>query len=192
MNWGIFTLIVVGIIIVILALIWILNARRLDRLHRTVIQSRLTLNEALAHRATIASDFAASEALDVAGAILLAEASQVALGQTHTPLSEDGLEDGPGHRRQSRHYADDRSVVESNLSRTLRLVLDGLELSELDDGQRKRYDLLQEARDDVKLARRFHNAFVDQARRLRSNWFVRALRMAGGAPMPQPVDMDDE
>lgn len=192
MNWGTFALIVIAALVVIAGLVWIITARRLDRLHRTVIQSRLTLNEALAHRAATAADFAACGVLDVAGAILLADAAQVALGQTHAPLSLDGLEDGPGHKRQRRDNGEDRSTTESNLSRTLRLVLDGVEHEEMDPEQQKRLDLLQESREDVKLSRRFHNAFVDQARRLRTNWVVRLGHMAGGAPMPQPVDMDDE
>lgn len=190
-NWPVFFIVLVAVILVILGLIWIINARRLDRLHRTVIQSRLTLNEALTHRAAAASDFSSSGALDVAGAILLADASQQSISQAHVPLSDDGLEDGPGHRRPTRQADEDRLTTESNLSRTLRLVLDGLEEGELTEEQKRLLDELTEARENVRLARRFHNAFVDQARRLRSNASVRVTRSAGGAPMPMPVDMDD-
>ena len=189
MTWESTFVIVVIAAAVIAGLVWIVNARRLDRLHRTVIQSRLSLNEALTQRANAATEFAASGALDVASAILLANAAQLALAESHRPVAVDGLEDGPGHRSLSRG---DRATAESNLSRTLRLVLDGLELEELTEEQRAGYEALEEGRAAVKLTRRFHNAFVDQARRLRSNSIVRLARMAGGAPLPQPVDMDDE
>lgn len=189
MNWGAVAL-AAAAVIVILAVIWILNARRLDRLHRTVIQSRLTLNEALTQRARASAEFAASGALDVAGAILLADAAQLAMAESHQPIATDGLEAGPGYRRPAR--SSDRLTLESNLSRTLRLVHDGLEDDELTEEQKTAHAVLEDTRENVRLARRFHNAFVDQTRRLRANPFVRAARMAGGAPMPLPVDMDDE
>ena len=190
MTWTGVALSVLAALLIIFGAVWILNARRLDRLHRTVIQSRLTLNEALTQRATAAADFASSRALDVAGAILLNDAARLALEQSHHPMTSDGLEDGPGHRRAP--STEDRISLESDLSRTLRLVLDGLEIDELTDEQRKSLARLDDTRENVKLARRFHNAFVDQTRRLRGNRIVRMARMAGGAPMPRPVDMDDE
>ena len=192
MSWGTALLIALGAIILIFAFIWILNARRLDRLHRTVIQSRLSLNEALTQRANASLQFASDGALDVAGAILLADAARHALAESHQSMTSDRLEDGPGHRRTARDAGPDRLTLESNLSRTLRLVLDGLEVDELTETQKKHYAALEDARENVKLARRFHNAFVDQTRRLRSNRIVRMARMAGGAPMPGPVDLDDE
>ncbi|WP_182353543.1 hypothetical protein [Flaviflexus huanghaiensis] len=191
MNWGIVGIIAAAVLL-ILAVIWVLTARRLDRLHRTVIQSRLTLNEALTQRATASAEFAACGALDVASVILLADAAQNALAQSHQPIASDGLEAGPGYRHVSRDSDDDRLMLESNLSRTLRLVHDGLDEDELSTVQQKAHDILEDTRENVRLARRFHNAFVDQTRRLRVNPFVRAARMAGGAPMPRPVDMDDE
>ena len=72
MSWGTALLIALGAIILIFAFIWILNARRLDRLHRTVIQSRRSLNEALTQRANASLQFASDGALDVSAAILLA------------------------------------------------------------------------------------------------------------------------
>lgn len=189
MTWGTMLLIALAVVLVIFALIWIISARRLDRLHRTVIQSRLTLNEALTQRASAAAQFAADGSLDVAGAILLDDAARVVLAESHQPITTDRLEDGPGHRRIPRG---DRLTLESNLSRTLRLVLEGLEADELVGERRKHFEELEDARENVKLARRFHNAFVDQTRRLRANRIVRWARMAGGAPMPGPVDLDDE
>jgi hypothetical protein len=41
------------------------------------------------------------------------------------------------------------------------------------------------------LARRFHNEAVAQARRVRRLWYVRLFRLAGRAPMPRTVELDD-
>ncbi len=43
----------------------------------------------------------------------------------------------------------------------------------------------------IQLARRFHNEAVAQAQRVRRKALVRLLRMAGHAPMPQTVEIDD-
>ncbi|MGA8210271.1 MAG: hypothetical protein WB798_08965, partial [Nocardioidaceae bacterium] len=43
----------------------------------------------------------------------------------------------------------------------------------------------------VELARRFHNDVVVSARALRSRRRVRWLRLAGTAPSPDTVDLDD-
>jgi hypothetical protein len=43
----------------------------------------------------------------------------------------------------------------------------------------------------VQLARRFHNEAVAQAQRMRRGWAVRTLRLAGRAPMPQTLELDD-
>ena len=43
----------------------------------------------------------------------------------------------------------------------------------------------------VELARRFHNDVVTSARVLRSRRRVRWLRLAGRAPVPTTVDLDD-
>jgi hypothetical protein len=51
---------------------------------------------------------------------------------------------------------------------------------------------LERARLDVRMTRSFHNSHVDQIRRLRRNPLARLLHLAGNAPLPVTVDIDDE
>lgn len=188
MNWLNVPAFFVGIFLVLAIIWWVRTARRLDDLHRTVLQSRAMLNDALAIRARAATTFSACRALDMAGAILLAEAAAEATEGEHFPLVDDSLDIRPAPKRDMV----DRRLLESNLSRTLRLVLEELPEEELNEEQTEALRELQEAREDVRLARRFHNTKVDQARRLRRESLVRLTRMAGRAGLPEPVDMDDE
>jgi hypothetical protein len=41
------------------------------------------------------------------------------------------------------------------------------------------------------LARRFHNSAVSEARASRRHWWVRAFRLAGHAPLPETMELDD-
>ncbi|MDO5723191.1 MAG: hypothetical protein Q4P33_02165 [Flaviflexus sp.] len=188
MSWLEIVALIAGFLLVIAIIWWVRTARRLDGLHRTVVQSRAMLGDALAERARESSAFAACRALDMAGAILLAEAAAEATEAEHLPLVDDGLVLRPAPKRTPV----DRRLLESNLSRTLRLVLEDLPAEELTDEQNTRLSKLNEAREDVRLSRRFHNTKVDQARRLRSGRLVRLTKMAGRAGLPEPVDMDDE
>jgi len=103
-----------------------LRARRLDRLHQTVVKSRRALELALRARAQYARDFAGSGTLDVAGGILLTDAAEACLSKGMLPIVDDGL-DGIDLEFASRGVADDRRSIESSLSRTLRLTVDELE-----------------------------------------------------------------
>lgn len=187
MTWLEVAAFVVGLLLVLGIIWWVRTARRLDGLHRTVVQSRAMLGDALAVRAREAAAFAGCRALDMAGAILLAEAAAEAARAEHMPLVNDGLELRPAPKRPV-----DRRLLESNLSRTLRLVLEDLPAEELTEEQARQLSELNEARQDVRLSRRFHNTKVDQARRLRRGRLVRLTKMAGRAGLPEPVDMDDE
>jgi hypothetical protein len=51
---------------------------------------------------------------------------------------------------------------------------------------------LTEAARRVPMARRFHNDAVGAARRLREHRKVRWFRLAGPAPFPMAIEMDDE
>ena len=102
-----------------------LRARRLDRLHQTVVKSRRALELALRARAQYARDFAGSGTLDVAGGILLTDAAEACLSKGMLPIVDDGL-DGIDLEFASRGVADDRRSIESSLSRTLRLTVDEL------------------------------------------------------------------
>ena len=84
-------------------------------------------------------------------------------------------------------------MVESDLSRVLRTVLDEPTRAELTDPRAAAaLARLDKACSRLVLARRFHNTHVSQARSLRSQSVVRILHLAGHAPMPLAFDADDE
>ena len=168
-----------------------LRARRLDRLHQTVVKSRRALELALRARAQYARDFAGSGTLDVAGGILLTDAAEACLSKGMLPIVDDGL-DGIDLEFASRGVADDRRSIESSLSRTLRLTVDELESDEIASDAQDVFERLARSRLDVRMTRTFHNSHVDQIRSLRRSFAVRVLRLAGRAPIPSTVDIDDE
>lgn len=210
MTWVV--VILLGVLAILVAAC-VLEARRLDRLHTLLMKSRRALEHAMTARADAARDFAASGGLDPASSLLLAEEADTCLRLGRYSIASDGLElmnqpaeDESGVAR--------RLAAESALTRALRLTVDELaELEGLDEAgtpsaafeatpseastsltpeQAELFAHLQRARLDVKMTRSFHNSHVDQIRRLRRNALVRVFRLAGGAPLPHTVDLDDE
>ena len=176
---------------VLLALGWCLYAMalRVDRLHRQVLGSRATLEAQLVHRGQAALDLAATGALDPASALLLSRAAHDAL-DCEGPVVEDGLD--PDDRAASDRRS--RALVESDLSRVIRVVLNVQARAALSARPLAADALtrLDKACYRLVLARRFHNTHVAEARRLRSGVIVRLLHLAGHAPMPQTFDIDDD
>jgi phosphoglycolate phosphatase-like HAD superfamily hydrolase len=88
-----------------------------------------------------------------------------------------------------------REVAESELTQALRAVFAETEqvaaLREAPGGEEALRDLTAAAR-RVPMARRFHNDAVRAARAVRQQRIVRYLRLAGHAPFPMAVEMDDE
>ena len=171
-------LLVLAVTLLLLALGWVLYAvaLRVDRLHRQVLGSRATLEAQLVHRGQAAIDFAATGALDPASAVLLSRAAHDAL-DCDGPVVEDGLDpdaaDSSGQRS--------RALVESDLSRVLRAVLNVQARAALTARPLAADALarLDKACYRLVLARRFHNTHVAEARRLRSSVLVRRLHLAG-------------
>ncbi|MFT0848460.1 hypothetical protein VR010_11995 [Actinomycetaceae bacterium L2_0104] len=191
MTWEWWLVLAVAII-AIFGIVVTFRARRLDALNRTVAKSRRALEHALTARAQYAHDFATCGALDMAGAILLTDSADTCLREGMQPIIDDGLDrieqfDFDRPEREAR----DRRDLESNLSRTLRLTVDELDASELAPGQQAFYDRLEKARLEVKMTRNFHNSHVAQVRRVRATILARIFPIAGRAPWPQTVDMDD-
>ena len=166
----------------LLVLYLTLAARRLDRLHQTVVKSRRALELALHARAEYAREFAAEGGLDVAASILLTDAADACLREGINPIVDDGLDGLP--LDVARGAASDRRTIESSMSRTLRLTVDELEE---EDVSAEFKPLL-----DKRLTRTFHNSHVDQIRRVRRSFYVRLFFLAGRAPAPATVDIDDE
>lgn len=198
MSWAEWTLLVGAVLVVALWAVWV-EASRIDRLHRKVAASRATLESQLVRRATVAVELASSGVLDPVSSVLVGEAAFAALdlGGTGagemTPVPPDLARLDPAPAEPP--VADvDRALAESELSGTLRAALedaDEVAAVRAAPGGTELVDALAAAWFRVQLARRFHNEAVAQTRRVRQKALVRALRLAGHAPLPHPFDLDD-
>jgi len=193
--------VVLAVVVVVALLAWVVwvQANRLDRLHRKVAASRAVVDAQLVRRATVAAELATSGLLDPASSIVVGEAAWASLtataaGDVPTGLLPADLRDllgaaaapsGPG----------DRGQIESELTATLRETLDDAdEVEDLatDPVGGHLLEALAASWYRVQLARRFHNEAVAQTQRVRRSGFVRVLRLAGHAPEPRTLELDDE
>ncbi|MFJ1510492.1 hypothetical protein [Cellulosimicrobium funkei] len=199
MTWSETAVLVLVVAALAAWLLWV-AASRLDRLHRKVMASRLALDAQLVRRASAAVDLAASGELDPASSVLVAEAAHAVLDDDADArrLGEQvpGLvpPDGPRPRRLLGGMAESRALAESDLTATLRSALedadDLAEVRSVPAGD-ELLASLSAAWYRAQLARRFHNEAVAQALRVRSKWWVRLFHLAGHAPMPVTVELDD-
>lgn len=190
MSWGVAEVsLAVVLALVVVGLVLTSLARRLDLLHRRVVRSRATLEAQLVHRAEAAADLAAAGVLDPASSVLLGETAWRAGVRAPRLVGEPDAGSDLGDA------AGERGLAESELSQTLRTALgtplDREELATGDAG----HDLVEHLETSayrVQLARRFHNDAVVAATTLRANPVVRLFRLAGRAPMPVTVELDDD
>lgn len=166
---GLLLTLVVLLVMVVVGLWFSWTATRLDQLHHRIDLGRESLRTQLALRSAVVLELVGSGALDDAGSLLLADAAHRA---RRTP---DGQ-------------------AESDLSQALRAVFDepatGTALRDEESG-RALADELAAACRKVELARRFLNDQVTSAKALRSRRRVRWFGLAGHAPAPSTVDLDD-
>lgn len=166
----------VGVAVVVLLLLglWLSwTAQRLDRMHHRLEVARASLDTQLLRRSGAALELATCGALDPARSLVLVDAA------SHARSVHDG----------------DVEPAESDLSQALCAVF-----SDVDDVRALRatpgvgplLDELAGSCRKVELARRFHNDVVTSARALRSRRRVRWLGLAGRAPEPATVDLDDQ
>ena len=120
----------------------------------------------------------------------MTDAADACLREGINPIVDDGLDGLP--LDVARGAASDRRTIESSMSRTLRLTVDELEEEDVSAEFKPLLDKLSRARLDVRLTRTFHNSHVDQIRRVRRSFYVRLFFLAGRAPAPATVDIDDE
>ncbi|GAA2225501.1 membrane protein [Promicromonospora sukumoe] len=184
MTWSEMALVALAAAVVGLVFAW-QGASRIDRLHRKVAASRIALDAQLVRRASAAVELAASGALDPASSVLVADAAYAAsdtvpVTSPAAALKMDGL--GPARER-----------AESGLTATLREAFGSPEaVHDLREGPGGEVlEALAAAWYRVTLARRFHNEAVAQTRRVRRLWYVRLFHLAGRAPMPRTVELDD-
>jgi hypothetical protein len=169
------TLLIVLLVAVVMVLTGVYiswRAGRLDRLHIRLETAWEALDAALVRRAAVCLELAGSRILDPATSLVLAAAAH----EARTAGS------------------DEREHAESDLSRTLRAVIDQERLrerlAELPSGP----DLLDEldtAVAKVVYARRFYNNAVAVTRAAQRRWLARTLRLAGHTEYPQFFEIDD-
>ncbi|MCL2595444.1 MAG: hypothetical protein FWD83_08000, partial [Promicromonosporaceae bacterium] len=89
----------------------------------------------------------------------------------------------------------DRELLESILTAMLREALGGADADEtlaINPAEGLQAKHLGSVWYRAQLARRFHNEAVAQALHARRHWYVRLFRLAGRAPLPQTVELDDQ
>ncbi|QJC21724.1 hypothetical protein [Arcanobacterium buesumense] len=188
-----------AMIIVALCVVVIVTtqARRLDALHKKILTSRAALENALHARARTAINVAQSGVLDMAGSVVLANAAKECGDSAGYDLVADGLnivddvKFEPVGRADGSFIQHDRLALESELSRVLRYTVDELEDEDI-VGHEQLLERLAQARQSVRMTRRFHNIHVVGAQRIRRQLLARIFRTYGNASWPQTVDLDDE
>ena len=188
----------VGVVVAVAALAGIVaggisRARRLDRLHQRIIASRDALSRLLLRRASEASLLAHTR--HFAGADAMEELARAYIDDGGDHLTIDGLD-----RRTTTTSRCDRAEVAARLERASalsRAIRDTLTPSVREDlasdpQARARLEALDATCYRIELARNVHNVDVAGARALRSARMVKLLRLAGHAPIPEPIDFDDD
>lgn len=185
------TLFVVAVLAALVTLAW-RRAVRIDRLHLDVLAARTTLAALLERRAHAVRALALSGTLDPAGAVVLADAAAASLDAADAPLVTDGL-DAPTRTGLAEATAD-RVEVERHLGNALGQLLDAPTRTRLAGDPRSREALarLDAAAYRLAVVASVHETRVDQVRRARAPWLVRALHLAGHAPIPAHVPADLE
>ncbi|HWJ84795.1 MAG TPA: hypothetical protein VNR62_05160 [Cellulomonas sp.] len=206
MSWSETLVLVVALVALLGWWLWV-TASRLDRLHRKVGAARAVVDTQLIRRATATAELATSGLLDPVSSVLVGEAAWAALaaggsdaettpgvpvelrellaGDPRGPVAPSSLAEG----------ISERGRIESELSATLREVLDDpAEVVALrgEPGGEELLDDLGSAWYRVQISRRFHNEAVAQTRRMRRGIAVRLFRLAGHAPEPRTLELDDE
>jgi hypothetical protein len=161
-----------AVIIVILLAVYISHlAGRLDRAHLKVESTRSALLTNLAHRSSLAMEFANLAGIDATVAASVRAAARLARDEE---VADSGW--------------NEESVLTAAITAA---VTDDATLAaaELDESATLN-DLASLCR-RVQYSRRFHNDAVRQARELRGRFLARTLRLAGRAALPEYIDFDD-
>ena len=171
------------------------RARRLDRLHQRIIASREALSRLLLRRASEASLLAQTSPFEDGGAQTMLDIARATIHDDGDQLTTDGLDRRTtASRRADRVEWPPASSVPSALSRAIRDTLTPPVLRPGDSRPARgraagsaRRDLLPH-RIDAKRAQRGRSRSPGSA--LSTNG--KLLRLAGHAPIPEPIDFDDD
>ena len=170
----------------------ITRARRLDRLHQRILASRDSLSRLLLRRASEADLLTRSVGLENSG---LADAARAYIQDGGDQLTTDGLDRRTAAQRQGdRVEVATRLERASALSRAIRETLIPDERARIasDPQASARLEALDATCYRIQLTRNVHNVDVAGVRALRSARMVKLLRLAGHAPIPEPIDFDDD
>ena len=170
----------------------ITRARRLDRLHQRILASRDSLSRLLLRRASEADLLSRSAGLESSG---LADAARAYIQDGGDQLTTDGLDRRTAAQRQGdRVDVATRLERASALSRAIRETLTPEERARIasDPEAGARLEALDATCYRIELTRNVHNVDVAGVRALRSARMVKLLRLAGHAPIPEPIDFDDD
>ena len=170
----------------------ITRARRLDRLHQRILASRDSLSRLLLRRASDADLLSRSAGLESSG---LADAARAYIQDGGDQLTTDGLDRRTAAQRQGdRVEVAARLERASALSRAIRETLTLEERARIasDSQASARLEALDATCYRIELTRNVHNVDVAGVRALRSARMVKLLRLAGHAPIPEPIDFDDD
>ena len=170
----------------------ITRARRLDRLHQRILASRDSLSRLLLRRASEADLLSRSAGLESSG---LADAARAYIQDGGDQLTTDGLDRRTAAQRQGdRVEVAARLERASALSRAIRETLTPEERARIasDSQAAARLEALDATCYRIELTRNVHNVDVAGVRALRSARMVKLLRLAGHAPIPEPIDFDDD
>lgn len=187
-------LLVLGVVGAVLS--W--QARRLDALHKRVINSLAVLDAQLVRRAQLSMSLASSGLLDDASNVIVAQAAWEAGIEGERLVGADPSKEAPSLgelAEMTTARGADRSNAESALTVALRTALGEEEDITTLQADPEGSTILEDLRATcyrVQLARRFHNDAVASVLLLRSNWLVRSARLAGRAALPQEFTMDDD
>lgn len=189
-TWAWILIGVTLVAVLVLALLSLRMAKRIDRLHRRVEAGRMNLNRRLIKRAAEAMRTADLEQVPEDVKRNLRSTATEALSLSGTGLVTSGL----GSDKTDLGGAVKRIQAESNLTRTLRDALTiGLKESVYSDPvARAQLDALYDACYRTTLVRILHNQDVTLTLGLRKRPLVRVLHLAGSAELPHYVDLDDE
>lgn len=156
------------------------TAARLDRLHHRIDTTRAVLQALFQDRASEVLALAGSGRFDPATCVLLADAADAALAQSRAT----GDTFGPA-----------RCAAESALTKALDLALadpDSVADLAAQPGGEQALAELAAATQKAAWTRRFYNDGVRSTLAVRRQRLVRLFKLAGTAPLPETVELDDE
>ena len=193
--WLLVAIVLAVITLAVVAGFAITRARRLDRLHQRILASRDSLSRLLLRRASEAELLAHAAGLDSGGGPGLVDAARAYIRDGGDQLTTDGLDRRTSAQRQAdRVEVNARLERASAVTRAIRETLTPDVRAQItaDPQAAARLEALDATCYRIELTRNVHNVDVAGVRALRSARMVKLLRLAGHAPVPEPIDFDDD